>query len=270
MEAISIPHLPQRSKAGSRSRFFFWMALAMTATAFLGFTPTFWAPLSQGVPERIAVIAIHATVSFGWMLFLIYQTWLAATGHTARHRDTGMIGIALATMMIIFGGSAAINSSQRAAAAGYSEAGEAFMIVPMTALFLFAVLLIAALANVRRPAWHKRLMLAATAMLLDAAIARPYITFVMMGGNLPRFQGNVGLAGLPGPPPPVAAVVAPALISLLFIVAGMIHDRRTIGRVHPAYIWACGVAFTLQLLKIPFSETTVWHAAARFFVSLGA
>lgn len=268
METTSTPLLPYRSMASSRPGFFFWIALAMTATAFLGFTPTFWAPLSQGVPERIAVIAIHATVSFGWMLYLIYQTWLASTGHTARHRDTGMIGIALATMMIIFGGSAAINSAQRAAEAGYSEAGEAFMIVPMTALFLFAVLLIAALVNVHRPAWHKRLMLAATAMLLDAAIARPYIILVLMSGKVPSFQGNVGLAGLPGPPPPVVAVVAPALISLLFIVAGMIHDRRTIGRVHPAYIWACGFAFTIQLLKIPFSETIVWQTTASFFVSL--
>ncbi|MBS1131880.1 MAG: hypothetical protein H6R16_2882, partial [Proteobacteria bacterium] len=32
----------------------------MMATAFLGFVPTFWIPLAQGIPARIGVITIHA------------------------------------------------------------------------------------------------------------------------------------------------------------------------------------------------------------------
>ena len=55
-------------------RFYLWMAVAMAATAFISFVPTFWVPLAQGVPERIAVIAIHALLFFGWTLFLICQT----------------------------------------------------------------------------------------------------------------------------------------------------------------------------------------------------
>lgn len=268
MDAISINHHQAPPGVAARPPFQFRMALAMAATAFLGFTPTFWAPLAQGVPERIGVIAVHAASSFCWMVFMVYQSWLVVNGKVARHRSAGMIGVSLATVLVIFGAATAINSAQRAAAAGYAGAGETFMIVPLAALVLFAGLFIAAIANVHRPDWHKRLLIAATAVLLDAAIARPYIVLVLMDGNLPAFQGNVGLAGLPGPPPPVTAVLVPALCSLLFIVAGMLRDRHITGRIHQAYVWAFGSALAIHLLKIPVSETAAWHNFAKAFIAL--
>ncbi len=259
-------HLNDR--AAHRPRFYLWMAVAMMATAFLGFVPTFWVPLAQGIPERIGVIAIHALLFFGWTLLLVYQSWLAASGNIARHRDVGMIGVSLATAMTIFGTLAAINAAQRAIAANYADGGEAFMIVPMAAMLSFAVLVIAAIVNVRRADWHKRLLISATAVILDAAIARPFIVYIAMGGHLPPFEGTVGIAGLPGSPPPVAGVLPSALIGELFIVAGMIHDWRTRGKVHPAYFWAGGFALAVQLLKIPFSATALWHDMARWLISL--
>lgn len=267
MTATSTDAAP-RAVTARRTLFYFWMAVAMAATAFLGFAPTFWIPMAQGIPERIAVIAIHAALFFGWSLFLIYQAWLVASGKVTRHRDVGLIGVSLATAMTIFGALAAINAAKRAIALNYSEGGEAFMIVPMAALLSFAVLVIAAISNIRRSEWHKRLMLSATAVILDAAIARPFIAYIVMGGHIPRFEGTVGLAGFPGPPPPVAGVLLPALIGLLFIVSGMIYDWRTLGKVHPAYWWAGGFALAVQLLKIPFSATALWHDIARFLISL--
>ena len=251
-----------------RTRFYFWTAVAMAATAFLGFAPTFWVPMAQGVPERIAVLAIHGALFFGWTLFLVCQTWLVGSGAVARHRDVGMIGVSLATAMVIFGVLAAINAAKRAAGANYGPAGESFMVVPLAALLSFAVLVIAAIVNIRRSEWHKRLMLSATAVILDAAIARPFIVYLVMGGHPPPFAGTVGIAGLGGPPPPVLGVLPPALIALLFIVAGMVRDWRALGKVHPAYWWAGGFALALQLLKIPLSDTALWHGIARSLISL--
>jgi len=267
MTATTIDTAPQ-ARTARRNRFYLWMAVAMAATAFLGFAPTFWIPMAQGVPERIAVIGIHGALFFGWTLFLIYQAWLVTSGNVARHRDFGIIGVSLATAMTIFGFLAAINASQRADALNFGEAGEAFLIVPVSALLVFAVLVIAAIINMRRAEWHKRLMLSATAVLLDAAIARPFIAYIVMGGHMPPFQGTVGLAGFQGSPPPVVGVLPPALIALLFIVAGMVYDRRTLGKVHPAYWWAGGFGLAVQLLKIPFSDTALWHGIARFIISL--
>ncbi len=258
-----------RAAAGQRTRFYFWIAVAMALTAFVGFFPTFWAPLARGIPERIGVLAIHGALFYGWTLFFIYQTWLAASGGVARHRDMGLFGISLATMMVAFGGLAAIGSAQRGIAAGFATQAEAFLIVPLSALFLFAVFVFAAIYNSRNSEWHKRFMLSATAVILDAAIARLFITYVAMGGHLPPFRGNVGLAGLGAPPPPVAGVLLPALLGLLFIVAGMVYDWRTRGKVHPAYLWAGGIALVVQVLKAPISDTALWHGIARSLISLG-
>jgi hypothetical protein len=251
-----------------RSHFYLWMAVAMAATAFLGFAPTFWMPMAQGIPERNAVLAIHGALFFGWTLFVIYQAWLVGSGNVARHRNVGMIGVSLATAMTIFGLFAAIDASKRAATLNFGEQGETFMVVPLAALLSFVALVFAALLNIRRSEWHKRLMLSATAVLLDAPIARPFIVYIAMGGHPPPFRGTVGLAGFNIAPPSVIGTLPPSLAALLFIVVGMVHDWRTLGRVHPAYWWAGGFALGLQLLKIPLSDTAVWHGFARFLVSL--
>ena len=250
------------------TRFYLWIAVAMAATAFIGFAPTFWVPIAQGVPERIAVLAIHGALFFGWTLFVVYQAWLAQSGSVARHRDVGLIGVSLATAMTIFGVLAAINSAQRAAAAHFAALGESFMVVPLAGILSFAVLVAAALVNIHRAEWHKRLMLSATAVLLDAAIARPFIVYLVMGGRPPPFGGTVGLAGFNIPPPPVLGVLPPALIAGLFIVAGMVRDWRALGKVHPAYWWAGGFALAVQLLKIPLSDTALWHGLARSLIAL--
>jgi hypothetical protein len=267
MTAITSNTAP-RTDAEAYKRFYLWMAVAMAATAFLGFAPTFWVPMAQGVPERIAVLAIHGTLFFSWTLFLVYQSQLIVSGNAARHRDTGMIGVSLATAMVIFGVLAAINAAKRAIGLGFSDAGEAFMVVPLASLASFAIFVAAAIANVHRSEWHKRLMLSATAVILDAAIARPFIAYIVMGGHMPPFQGTVGLAGFNGPPPPVAGVLPPALVGMLFIVAGMVFDWRKLGKVHPAYWWSGGFALAVQILKIPFSTTALWHEIARFLISL--
>jgi hypothetical protein len=268
MVAETVAGAAPGAATAQRTRFYLWMAIAMAATAFIGFAPTFWVPIAQGVPERIGILAVHGTLFFGWTLFVVYQAWLVGSGNVARHRDVGIVGVSLATAMVIFGVLAAINSATRAAAANATAAGETFMVVPLAALLLFGVLVTAAILNSRRPEWHKRLMLSATAVLLDAPIARPFIVYIVMGGHPPPFQGTAGLAGFNIPPPPVMGVLPSALLALLFIAVGMVRDWRVLGKVHPAYLWAAGFALSVQLLKIPLSDTPLWHGLAKALVSL--
>jgi hypothetical protein len=251
-----------------RTGFYFWMAVAMAATAFVGFAPTFWVPMAQGIPEKINVLAIHGVLFFAWTLYVIYQAWLVWAGNVARHREVGMIGVSLATAMTIFGVLAAINAAKRAAALNYEQSGEAFMIVAIADLLLFATFFVAAIRNIRRPEWHKRLMLSAVAVTLGAAIGRPFIVYIVMGGHPPPFMGTVGLAGFNGPPAPVIGVLLPTLAALLFIVVGMVRDWRTLGRVHPAYWWAGGFALAVHIVKVPLSDTALWHGFARSLISL--
>ena len=73
--------------------FYFSMALACAAVAFLGFAPTFFLPLASGKFSAPPSIMIHGIVFFAWSLFFVYQAWLPAAGQTGRHRTVGIIGV---------------------------------------------------------------------------------------------------------------------------------------------------------------------------------
>ena len=68
-----------------RFTFYAWSGIAMAVVAVVGFVPTFWLPLAQGVPERFPLFAVHGMLCYGWIAFLIYQSWLAGSGRVARH-----------------------------------------------------------------------------------------------------------------------------------------------------------------------------------------
>jgi hypothetical protein len=250
---------------GQRSTFYLWSGVAMTVVAVVGFVPTFWLPIAQGVPERIPLFAVHGMLCYAWIAFLIYQAWLARCGRVVRHRDMGLIGVSLATALVLFGVMAIASAVRRTITSGTEDATEAFMIVPMTEMLYFAGFLIAAFLNLKRPEWHKRFMIAATAAILPAAVARWYIVFVVLGGHLPPWDGTVGFAGLPAAPPqPVSITPLIALIPMeSFIIAGIFHDWRKCARVHPAYWWAGGIFLVFEFLKAPISETALWHHIAR-------
>jgi hypothetical protein len=44
----------------------------------------------------------------------------------------------------------------------------------------------------------------------------------------------------------------------VLLVIAMIHDRRTTGRVHPAYWLAGGALVAVQILRVPLSATDAW------------
>jgi len=160
------------------SYFYVWSALACAAVAFLGFVPTYFAPLARGSFSASPIVHIHGIVFFSWTLFFTYQTWLVANGRTMRHRDVGLIGISFATAMTFLGLLVAVASAARAGSLGFLSEAKQFMVVPVAGITTFAVLFAFAIANVTHKEVHKRLMLVATASILDAGIARLFFTFL--------------------------------------------------------------------------------------------
>ncbi len=121
--------------------FYFNMALACAAVAFLGFAPTYFLPLARGSYSATPVIHAHGILFFAWTLFFVFQSWLAASGRVMRHRSIGMIGISLATAMTIFGFLVGVGAMKRSAAVGQTDEGIAFVIVPWSGILFFAVVL---------------------------------------------------------------------------------------------------------------------------------
>lgn len=233
----------------SPSRFYLTIAITCALVAFLGFTPTYWAPLTTGSLAEAQVVHLHAVLFSAWNLFFIVQAGLAGTGRIARHRALGLVGISLASMMLFVGLATAIYSAGVHIAAGFGDRARGFMIVPVTTILFFAVAVGVAVVNRARPEVHKRWMVVASVAILMAAVAR-IVRFLRFGTDVP--------AG----PPPIEMSVVPALGTDLLIIAAMIHDWRTRGRVHPAYWIGGGTWLAIQLGRIPLSKTPQWHAVA--------
>ena len=159
---------PVRARVGD---FYTWMSAAFVATAFLGFIPTYFEPMAQGKFQANPVVHLHGVAFFGWTLFALVQTSLVPAGKTALHRSVGLIGVSYATLLTVLGLLAALNSLNTATVMGFGAQGEAFLIVPLLVIVTFAVLFTAAIANIRRPEVHKRLMLLATVSVLNKSKA---------------------------------------------------------------------------------------------------
>jgi hypothetical protein len=245
-------------RAGARawsSSFYVWIAIGFALTVFLSFAPTYWAPVAAGQFHGNPIVHIHGMVFFAWTLFVVLQASLVANGQTALHRSIGLIGISLATAMVILGTLVTLNSLTTAEAVGVGARGETFVIAPLAGIVAFAVLIALAIANISRPEIHKRLMVLSMIAILDAPLGRPFMVFVF--------------TGLPPGPPPLWALLPAYAVTDLFLAAALFHDWRTLGRPHPVYLIGGAAIVAEQLLRWPVSQTAGWHEFARAFASLG-
>jgi len=248
------------SPAVGTSRFYVWMAAACAVVAIGGFAPTYWLQLPAGTFVGQPLIHVHAAVFTAWPLLFLSQTWLAANNRLEHHRAWGMAGISLATMLFVLGAVTAIQSADLRAAKGDAERGLAFLIIPMSAICLFAGLFAAAVLNLARPQIHKRLVLLATIALLQPALVRVF--FMIKTGGGPGLRPGVN------GPPPIATTIGPALVADLFVLAAILYDWRTRGRPHPVYLIGLAILLVVQFGRIPLSQTPQWKALASALTAL--
>jgi hypothetical protein len=244
--------LPERRRAVGR--FYVGMAWLFVAIAFGGFFETYWLQVARGTFNGPPLLHLHGLLFSLWTLFFLSQATLVANGRLRSHRSLGMLGISLATAMLFVGFAVAIEGLRSRIAAGIEPAASrAFTLVPITAVLLFAGFVAAAIANYRRPEWHKRFMLAATATVLQAAIARFF--FIAATGGGPGARPGLG------PPPPDAMVFMGAGLAELLVVIAMVHDWRSNARVHPAYWWAFSVGTIAIVVRPLIAHTGAWMQA---------
>lgn len=241
------------------SKFYVTMAAIFVAIAFGGFFETYWLQIARGTFTGSPMTHLHGLLFSLWTLFFLSQALLVANGKIKKHRAWGLFGISLATAMLFTGMAVAIEGLQDRLDAGYGDAARAFTIVPVTAVLMFAGFVAAAVINLKRPEWHKRLMLLATTALLQAAMARFF--FIAATGGGPGLRP--GLVA----PLPISRTMVPVFLVELLIVAAMVHDWRSYGRVHPAYWWGFGVTTAMQLLRLAVGYTDAWYRFTDFLLA---
>lgn len=239
-----------------RTWFFVWLAIAAAFAVFLGFSRTYYLKSLFPTPSFPSLFHLHGALFTGWMVLLVVQASLVASGKSALHRRVGWIGMSLVMPMLVTGCLAAIAAARGQAPISAAVArGEMAMvglrlppleamIIPLATMLLFGVFAGAGLAYRRRPDVHKRLMMLATIAMLPAALGRAAITLL--------------------------GVANPALFfgaTSLFILAIAIYDRRSRGRVHPVTLWG-GLGLLLSFPgRLALGKTDLWLNVAAWLIA---
>jgi hypothetical protein len=219
------------------SIFFSTMALAMALTVFAGVAKSwFLKPIFHAPPDISLLIALHGTVFTAWMIILIAQTSLVANDRRDLHMKLGVTGFIVAVAMLVLGTALAVDALRRGFSPPGSPPAPIFFAIPLGDMVAFIPMLALGWSNRRRPDYHKRYMILATALLLDAAVARIPLGFIETGG----------------------IVVAFALTDL-FVLITALYDFATRGRIHPATLVSGAIIIGSQVLRLAISGTTAWQ-----------
>lgn len=230
--------------------FHLWMAGIFALIAVGGFAPTYWIPVSRGTFHGPPILHIHGALFFSWTLFYFMQTALVASGRTPAHRAWGLAGISLFSVMACSVLVTKVVGMRLDDAQGYGEESRKFAAVALLDLPVLIAFFSLAIANVRRPEIHKRLMFLLMAALMHPAIARVMLTLLAAPGE----QG----------PPPVIIAMVPGLIADLLILVAVVYDWRSRGRPHRVYVWGGLSLLAVQLLTVPVSASAGWMTVAKF------
>jgi len=158
-------------------------------------------------------------------------------GRVDIHRRLGVVGFVLACLMLILGTCAATDALRR----GVTDVGtdaETFYGGNILEMIAFGTLIGFAFRLRRNLGAHKRLILLATILLMDAPISRwPFDIFQRL-----RLMTFVGVG---------------SFVLLLFA-----YDLLSLRRVHRTTLLGGGFLIIVMLLEYPIGRTAAWHVVA--------
>jgi len=236
-------------KPSSRSRehrFFCSMSVAIGLIVFIGFSRTYFlAGLFHAKPLPAPIVHIHCAVFTGWILLLIAQTGLAASGRTDIHRRLGIAGLTLAPLVVILGFFVANEMLRRLSAAPGVDATGIYA-VALSEILGFALPVGFAFRLRRKPAFHKRLVLIGTIAMMTAGFGRWPVHFLLHK--------------------PLPAMMATFVLLILLAT----YDLLSLRRLHRATLLGGGWVIFIELTAIAIGHTAAWRSLAAHVLASGA
>ncbi len=179
-------------------------------------------------PELPPQVHLHDVVFLAWILLYLGQNWLIVRGSVTRHRQLGMIGASIAAVMVVLGITTTVTAIEQHRVPPFFPPG-VFLVLDVLGVIGFGILTGSAIALRKQAAWHKRLMLCGTILVMSPALGR-ILPMPLLG----KFA-------------PLAVFASMAV----YVIAGMIFDLRLRGKIHPAYYWGGGVLVVTNVLVGP-------------------
>jgi hypothetical protein len=220
-----------------KPRIFTFFAVGAAIVVFAGFARSWYLKAWFGTPELPPLVHVHGAVMTLWFVLYVLQASLIATHRVALHRRIGMLGVALAALVLLIGTHTAIEAARLDRMPGPPLA---FLAVPLGDMVVFATFFGLGLAYRHRPDIHRRMMTLASVGMLGAALFRLGIP----GG----LAGTIGV---------IFAILA-ACVTADWLVHRRPHRAFAIGALLIALSWP---------LRLWLSGTTAWQRFAGWLVA---
>jgi hypothetical protein len=228
--------IEHRVRGNSDRAFFTAMALASALMMLVGFAPTYFLRRAE-LPPLTWLYHVHGMLFTAWIFVFVAQTALVAGRRVDIHRRLGVAGGVLAALVFLTGVAVSIETLRRN---GGPPLGDPrfFFAIPIGDILVFGALVASGIVLRRRADTHKRLMLLATISILTAAVGRLLVQLQMAGGPGLFFGTD------------------------LFVLAVVVYDFVSRGRMHPATLWGGAAVVVFKPLLFALSGTPPWLAFA--------
>ena len=227
--------------------FYSGMALLIFALVFIGFAPTWFLrgqlTTAQPMKPLAPLVILHGTLFTCWIALFVTQAGLISARQHKLHMKLGLATVALAAVMVVVGMLTA--ARQAALRSGPPELPPlTWFTVPFGDMVVFAGLVAGGFAFRRDPQAHKRLMLCATALMLQPGVGR--MTFI-----------------------PSTTIFGPditALIGFLLATPLLAWDYVQRGRPHWATLVGLGALGGEQIVRLTIWRNETWLGMAGWIV----
>jgi hypothetical protein len=218
-------------------RFYVAAALGLVVVVLAGFSVD--ADLLRDMSGLSALVRLHGAVMLGWIALFFTQAVLVARHRVDLHRRLGILGAVLAAVIVIAATATVVVAFRLGG--NHLPQGmptQLFVAKGLFNLLAFAVLVSSAMVLRRQGPWHKRLMLLAAILLLDAALARFIGAYTSWGVD--------------------PALVRVALVRDLLVFLCVAIDTLRYRRLHPAFVFGSLLVFVIDPLAHWAASTTLW------------
>jgi len=246
--AVALTQAPLRdrgrcTKRAADRRLFLVGTIVISAMVVAGFAKTYFFRALFPAQESLTVLVwAHGLLMSGWIALFVAQVLLVAMGRTDWHRGLGQLEVALLALIAMVSVPTVLVAARLG---GDHMPGPALPALASVSGFLFTFLGLAAAGLLLRghPDAHKRLMLVATLVAMEAATSR--LPFDFLNSTLRIHAANdVVLLGMLG------------------------YDTLKHRRLHPAFLCGALAVVIMQAATMWTAQTPAWLRIARSIVGV--
>lgn len=211
-------------------------AIGFPLLVFIGyFRSYYFSAFFDVAPIANALVHAHGIVMSAWVLYFVAQIALIRSRNVRLHMTFGLIGIALAALVVVVGMATAYDAQLVRRSAPPGADPHEFFILPVSDMLLFVIFFAGAIYYRKRPAEHKSLMLLTAINFMPAALFR-----------LSLFPPELTILG---------TFSLPALLAVACLIWQTVKYRR-LNKVFAAGVLLLIAAIPLRLIIPP---TQFWH-----------